>query len=214
MFWNGVYKAGRVAGPVLIHYLATILVVIVGSMGLHIVDAALLTSAAALLVLPVFLRMYREDMENGPPPASLRAGDVVFLVVLAVGCNYALTWAVNLILQALPAGLPNNIQEALFAGNPAAQVLGLGLVVPLMEEVLFRGLVYKRLRGYTKTAWSAAALSAAVFAVYHGNAIQMLFAFPMGLILASVCERWNTLKAPVIFHMAVNLSSICLNAFV
>lgn len=215
MFWNGVYKAGRVAGPVLIHYLAAYIVVIVGRVGLHINDAALLTTAAALVVLPLFVQCCREDASaqgrEFPGRLSWRAGVCIF--VLGVLCNWVLTELLNLFLQLLPVQLPNTAQEALFAGSFPIQLIGIGVAVPLMEEVLFRGLVYQRLRGYTKTVWPAAALSAAVFALYHGNLIQMLFAFPMGLLLAELYRRWDTIKAPVLFHIAVNVSSICFTAF-
>ena len=80
-----------------------------------------------------------------------------------------------------------------------------------MEEVLFRGLVYNRLKAYNNE-WLSIILAAGIFAVYHGNAMQILFAFPMALLILAVYEKWNTLLAPVIFHMAVNISSILITA--
>lgn len=212
MFWSGVYKIGRVTAPILVHYLVNHIIVIVGIGGLHIADAALWTSATAVLLLPLFAWMYRAD-GNPYGEHKINAQACLLIALLGVACNLVLTYAENLLLFRLRLNLPNTAQEALFQSNFWIQIIGVGMIVPAMEETLFRGLVYKRLRGYTKTAWSAILLSAALFAVYHGNLIQILFAFPMGIILAAIYEKRQTLKAPVLFHMSVNISSILLTAF-
>ena len=80
-----------------------------------------------------------------------------------------------------------------------------------MEEVLFRGLVYNRLKDYNNE-WLSMILAAGIFAVYHGNPLQILFAFPMGLLLLAVYEKEGTLMAPIALHMAVNISSILFTA--
>lgn len=209
MFWDIVYKAGRVIGPVLVHFLVQNLI---GMTGLH-ADAAFVASATAVLLLPLFLWLYRQDRAVSGGEKK-RIGPAACLLIAAGGvcCNAALTAALNWLMWKTGIQLSNTVQESLFASSLAMQAVGIGVFVPAMEEVLFRGLVYNRLRGYTKTVWMAALLSAALFAAYHGNWLQILFAFPMGVILALVYHRWGTLKAPVIFHMAVNLSSILMTA--
>lgn len=209
MFLELADKVGRVIGPVLIHYLV---INIISMMRLH-ADAAFLTSIAAVLVLPLFWQMYKKDKEltgNGRRTPEMAALDYVKIAVLGIVCNLLLTLVMNWILSFF--SFSNQTQEALFGSNLAVQLVGVGMIVPIMEEVLFRGIVYNRLKGYTKTAQSAMILAAAIFAVYHGNVVQMLFAFPMALILIAVYEKWGTLRACITFHMAVNLSSVILTA--
>lgn len=208
MFWEWADKAGRVIGPVLIHYLV---ISILSMMRLH-ADAAFLTSIAAVIVLPLFWRMYQKDgvQYARKMPGKLTAGAYLWIAALGIACNLALTLAVNGILSFF--SFSNQVQEALFASNFIVQIAGVGILVPIMEEVLFRGLVYNRLKGYTKTAKSAVILAAVIFAVYHGNVVQILFAFPMALILIAVYEKWGTLRACITFHMAVNLSSVIITA--
>lgn len=207
MFWDFIYKVGRVTTPVLIHFLAGYVVNMLSiTMGLP-ADAALLTSITAVCVLPLFVYMLKSDRnlrgEKGKGEISFRDG--VLIAAAAVLANYLLSLLISRIL--MPFSFSNKVQESLFAGNLVIQFLGLGIVVPIGEEVLFRGLVYNRLRDYNKE-WLSALLAAAFFAVYHGNIIQGLFAFPMGLILIGVYRKCNTLKGPIIFHMAVNISSL------
>lgn len=206
------FKTVRVLEPVLIHYVVSNLVGMAGTaIGLH-TDAALLTMITALLVLPLFLQMMRRDRADRgeEKETALSIWEYGKIASLGVASNLALTVVLNLMLVHFP--FSSQVQERLFASGMAAQVVGLGVIVPLMEEVAFRGLVYDRLKDYNKK-WSAALIAAAIFALYHGNIVQILFAFPMALIIIGVYRKWSTLKAPVAFHMAVNLSSILLTAF-
>lgn len=206
------FKAVRVLEPVLVHFLAGNLVSMIGNaMGLH-ADAAFLTMITAVLVLPLFLQMRRRDriVRGEEKEESLSILEYGKIAGLGVASNLALTVVLNLILVHFP--FSNLVQERLFASKMAVQIIGIGIIVPLMEEVAFRGLVYDRLKDYNKE-WPAALMAAAVFALYHGNLVQILFAFPMALIIIGVYQRWKTLNAAVVFHMAVNVSSILITAF-
>lgn len=208
-----VFNSVRALEPVLIHYLVVVFISMINeTLGLHM-DAASLTSMAAVLVLPLFLYRMKKDeaVRAGQKRAVLRPWMYVGIPVFAVICNQLLTVLVNLAVIAIntvfSTELSNAVQEGLFSSNFVIQLIGIGILVPIMEEVLFRGLVYNRFKDYNKE-WLSALLGAAVFAVYHGNLLQILFAFPMALIITEVYRRGRTLMAPILFHVAVNVSSI------
>ena len=115
----------------------------------------------------------------------------------------------SLILNAvhLTEHFSNASQEALFQSNLLLQIIGIGLFVPFVEELVFRGLVYGKMRRLFSFR-VAAAVSAALFALYHGNIVQLVYAFPMGLLLAWSYERWGSLSAPVLLHIGANLLGI------
>jgi hypothetical protein len=52
-------------------------------------------------------------------------------------------------------------------------------------------------------------VQALLFAVYHGNLIQGIYAFFLGALLGLISYRAKNLIPCVIFHMALN-SSVCL----
>ena len=104
----------------------------------------------------------------------------------------------------------NAVQEQLFAGQAMVQLLGLGVLVPLAEELIFRGLIYTRIRKRIP-AGAAIFFSALLFALFHGNVIQMIFAFPLALILAWLYERSGWFACPLAFHMGANLTAVVLN---
>ena len=87
------------------------------------------------------------------------------------------------------------------------QVAVIALIAPLAEEVVFRGLLFGRLRE-TLRFWPAAILSALLFAGFHGNIVQGIYAFGGGLLMAWSYDRYHSLKAPYCIHLISNLLSL------
>lgn len=82
-------------------------------------------------------------------------------------------------------------------------ILMYGIVTPIVEELIFRGLVYNRLaRNYNIIL--AIGGSAALFGFYHGNIVQAIYGIIMGLLLAIVYEKYGSFVYPVILHGVAN----------
>ena len=86
---------------------------------------------------------------------------------------------------------------------------------PIVEEVLFRGLLFGSVRKYSRIA--AYVFSVAAFAVYHlwsfilldaGNLIYLVQYIPAGILLCRCYERTNTIWAPMALHALVNAVSL------
>ena len=84
----------------------------------------------------------------------------------------------------------------------AALVLG-GLLVPLAEEVFFRGLWYGGLRRHLG-GWGPALLSAAVFGLAHGISVVLPVTFALGIVNAILYERTGSLWPAVTVHATNN----------
>lgn len=195
---------GTILIPILIHLLAANLVVAL--LG-NVLDSTMLTSITALAVLPIVYWMYRADT-GGWERSEKKWWTYLLLIPLGAAANLAVSSV--LIWLRVPEHFSNAVQEGLLSSGPMIQIVGLGILAPIMEEILFRGLVYRRLKRYMPK-WGAVLLGAGIFAVYHGNMMQILFAFPMALLIIWSYERWGTLTAPILFHMAANLSTVLQN---
>lgn len=78
------------------------------------------------------------------------------------------------------------------------------VVAPLAEELVFRGLVYRSLKGGMPRLL-AAALSSLLFAVLHGTIVWMLYTFLLGVLLCVLYERTRSLLACIACHVAFNI---------
>lgn len=81
------------------------------------------------------------------------------------------------------------------------------VLAPLCEEVLFRGVLFGGLRRRF-AFWPAAAISALLFAVVHGDPVRLPALFVTGLLLARVFERTHRLAAPMVAHLTLNLIAV------
>lgn len=88
-------------------------------------------------------------------------------------------------------------------------ILSEGIIGPMLEEYLFRGVVYHKLKELYVTK-NAMIYCTILFAVFHGNLLQIIFALLLGSILILLYERYQDIKIPILFHSIVNLSSLLL----
>jgi len=98
-------------------------------------------------------------------------------------------------------------QQTANAQFSAPLLLGLlcyGLVTPIVEELLFRGVVFttgKKLYSFEK----AAIISTILFAVYHMNAVQGLYAILMGALVCYFYDYFGSFLWPVLVHVLSNI---------
>lgn len=80
-----------------------------------------------------------------------------------------------------------------------------GVVSPLAEEIVFRGVIYNRLKKYFPV-WIAILTSAVLFGGYHGNLVQGIYGFLLGIVIAWLYEVAGKFRIPVMFHAFANIS--------
>jgi hypothetical protein len=90
------------------------------------------------------------------------------------------------------------------------QYLVAAVIIPCMEELIFRGLIFRRMRTYAIFSL-AALISAVLFGIYHMNLLQFIYATCLGLLLAYVYEQFRTIFAPILLHAAANAFSILIS---
>jgi membrane protease YdiL (CAAX protease family) len=96
------------------------------------------------------------------------------------------------------------IAGATSAGQRAAALCLVALLVPAFEETLFRGILYGALRRSMRPLF-AALISAVVFGLFHFQLTAVPVLAVLGLVFAYVYERTGSLVAPVISHGLVNV---------
>lgn len=95
--------------------------------------------------------------------------------------------------------------------------LATGILVPIYEEVLYRGLVFQGL--HQKSRFLAYAVSMAVFSAIHVigyigfyDKLTLMLCFlqylPAGAVLAYTYERTDTIVTPMLIHIAINQISL------
>ena len=79
------------------------------------------------------------------------------------------------------------------------------ILPPLVEEMIFRGLIMGYLRR-TGMHWMIAnVIQAVCFGIFHQNLVQGIYAGLLGLALGYVAYRYGTLFASMLMHLLYNL---------
>ena len=128
------------------------------------------------------------------------------LLPLGLALNVLLTSLLSL----LPADTLSAYMEAagqvLLGGYGALSVLILTVLAPLTEETLFRGLIYGNLKK-ALPRWLAVILASAVFGLMHGQPLWVAYTALLGAFFCVVRDRYESLWASVLLHMAFNAGS-------
>ncbi|MDE6606156.1 MAG: HAD hydrolase-like protein [Lachnospiraceae bacterium] len=151
-----------------------------------------------------FVTARQEQEEKGK---KIRQG--IVLVITAISASLAL----NLLFMLLSvADLSKQYAQVAERQNSVALIAGIflyGIFSPLAEEMLFRGLLYNRMKLYFPQKLSMV-FSALFFGLYHGNLVQGMFGLILGIVIAWFYERYGKWYVPVVFHGIVNLTSYLL----
>lgn len=78
-----------------------------------------------------------------------------------------------------------------------------GIIGPIYEEILFRYLLYNRLKSKYSIRKSIL-ITTIIFALIHISPIKIIYAFILGLILNITYEKYHNIKAPILIHIAAN----------
>lgn len=90
-------------------------------------------------------------------------------------------------------------------------LVGAGLLVPISEELYFRGLLHTWFWGKTERVWLRVLASGTIFALAHADSISVVAAsFVIGLVNAYAYERTRSLFIPIIIHMTTNSAAVLL----
>lgn len=94
----------------------------------------------------------------------------------------------------------------------AGQVLMIGMIGPVAEEILFRGVLMGVLAKRVGVA-VAVILSSALFALSHVDVAFLAPLFVMGLIMGIMYAYFKNLWVPILFHIVNNTVSVILDLF-
>ena len=168
---------------------------------------------AILLIFHNFLARSLSQLLHHPIDA-LQAAILGFVAYCV--CFYAIDWVVSLLIPGYTNYNDASI-AALSRGNYFLMFIGTVILVPPVEECLYRGLIFRNL--YKKSHWAAYCISIAAFACLHilgyigsYSPRDLIIAFiqyiPAGLWLAWSYIKGESIFVPIIIHAAVNFITI------
>lgn len=165
----------------------------------YVVDAqawGLFFSTISMLFFLHFAGFYRlrKELLHSIAPRPLFTSTMLVLTSM---------FALNLFVQWF--SLEDNLSD-IFLGlsHKFVGVLGVALLAPLLEEVLFRGAIQGALMRFFGRPWPAIILSALLFGIIHMNPVQVVYAALLGIVLGWIYYRTGSLLSVIVGHILNN----------
>lgn len=142
------------------------------------------------------------------PSRTFNALEIIAIVILIPGMQFFSSYLVSIIAMIVPkwyeqyldlmetAGLDSDITVIMLCYSV--------ILAPICEELIFRGVTMRQARK-ALPFWLANILQAALFGLFHGNWIQGIYAFALGMVLGFICEKGGSIYYSIFFHFLFNL---------
>lgn len=189
----------NVASALLIRYAGV-------GLGMALLGSFLLTVILASLLLPGPMRSLLADSRWRTPPAW---GTALAGFVLGFLASRAFALAYVTLVPSAAGTMPQFLSTGV---DLWVLVLSAGVLIPLAEEVAFRGLM---MRGHERAAgFTVAALTSTLaFSIAHGVPASIAGIIPLAYLLARIVQHTGSLWNAVIIHALNNTLSVGLGAF-
>lgn len=159
------------------------------------------------IAIIIFLKVFHRPMAD-LGLVSINFNSVMKGLAGGVFLFFAVGLLGNVLVEYLGDPDPQSFSLVLGGANSIWQLVLLiilgGMIVPLQEEIVFRGLIYPTLRkGYGR--WKGIIVSAIFFASMHFDIIRFLPLLLGGIVLAWLYEKSKSLWPSIIAHGVWNI---------
>jgi len=168
-------------------------------------NALVITAICAVVTSVVLSLFFNIDIKNGriKKRGQIKAMDFIMAIVGGAGVSIALNIVIALTNM---AGKDTTFVEVsdMITSNPLfITIICAGILIPIVEEILFRGLIFNRIKcQYNFVA--GLLISSLLFGIYHGNIVQGIYATLLGIFLGFAYHKTKSILIPIFIHMGGN----------
>lgn len=179
---------------------------VVGATSWILLFSSIITILTLILIYKIKKRKVKEELLiNGTKTIN-------YLSAFLLG---ALCWFFNSAVLTLvsSAGLledqfskTDNILAPLLEGSFLIAFITVGIIAPIAEEFLFRGVVFNTLKKRFSPAWTIV-IQGVLFGIFHLNLVQGSYATLLGIVFGYVTYKTKSLWPAIIIHIVNNSMS-------
>lgn len=181
----------------------------------HITDLSLIFPIIAVDIvgLPVLYFLIKKLPKNKLGQEKVSIGRFIigipvmtFLVIVGNIVGTAIQGLVT------PATASGGLDELMFGSSFIWRVLYIGVLAPVVEELVFRKFMIDVLSA--KGKWFAIIVESLVFALFHANLAQFFYAFALGIIWGVIYTKTGKIYISMAYHFIINMSSSVLAVYI
>lgn len=160
------------------------------------------------IAFPIFFLIIRKvPKKDIAIKSKLTAIEFMKILIISFGALYIFNFlgtGINFIISVLKGSpVVNPLADLLGKVNVFETLIFVGILAPIMEEIIFRKVFLSRLLKFGD--FFGIFLSALAFGMFHGNLSQFFYAVALGCIFAYTVVKTGTIKYSIILHISVNI---------
>ena len=186
-----------------------------GSMPVNTVVMLFLYALLCLIIFGWWYLVIKNNSSNNNESKNItsKKGSLLKNAGLIIVFGYSFQLFIDSILNLVKKVAPKLIQEydeniGSLLNNKTSVILMLTVIIitPIAEELIFRGVIttYSNKLFPPKTV---IIISSVLFAIYHGNIVQGVYAFIAGIILGIIVAKTGKILPAIMLHVVINLSA-------
>ena len=147
-----------------------------------------------ILTVSLFRLDRKKEKQSGiPQRQKVSARNYVWLILMGAAGSIGVTCLSVLAQLAMNSNSYQQSVQSTYAAPIFVQVVVVGIIIPVAEEMMFRGVLYRRYRESKG---------------FYLTMIQTVYAFLLGILLCYVYEKYGSVKAAIGLHICLNTGSI------
>lgn len=168
-------------------------------------NALLITLLSFIIFIPLFIRWLKKHRIN----YNLNSKKINYqsiIKIILLGISISLTY--NILIYEINLNIHITDSFAVKDISVITLILTSGIMGPILEELLFRGIVYNKLLIFNNKNRSIF-ITSLIFSLFHfPNIINIIYAFFLSFILIFLFEKYKTLKVPILLHIFINTTIV------
>lgn len=132
----------------------------------------------------------------------------IWLVPLTVAVQHVTSLIMTFVALLLPSAMDNYMELVESSGLSEYSIMwavATLILPPLVEEIIFRGLILRYLRRAGACFLVANLIQAVLFGIFHMNLVQGIYAACLGFLLGYLAWRYDSILVPMVMHALFNL---------
>lgn len=169
-------------------------------------EVVIISGILSLLVLWLFFKLRKKNLLAEVKLTKVSATYGIIAVGLGVGMMLTINFGLSLLPESWLLAYAEQ-SGMITGGSTIAVIISTMIMAPLIEEIIFRGLIVSRLKKAVPGT-VAVLLTALVFGLAHGQILWMTYTFVLGVVLGLVAVKTDSIIPGIIMHMVFNVCGV------
>ncbi len=170
----------------------------------------LITVGVTAVIFPLW---YYLSVRKEPKPEYkniLNFKSIIYIIILGVLIQICLSELLDIILPLFPRTFEKYMslmENIVFEDSVILTTVLTVVFAPIAEECMTRGLTMNAAKKYMPL-WVANIVQAVIFGIYHGNIVQGIYAFFIGLLCGWIAIKSKSILPAILLHLVINGSAL------